>query len=71
MAQMTLEQYIKALGESPGHFLMQAGVSGGIWKTIQRGEPIAEAYAKKIAAYLSQEFDRTISIHDISGLKVC
>jgi hypothetical protein len=71
MAQMTLEQYINALGENEAHFFIQIGIPGGIWKTVKRGEPIAEAYAKKICVYLSKEFDRPIDVRDIAGLKTC
>lgn len=66
---MTLEQYIRALGDH--HFFLNVGIPSSIMKTVERGEPIAESYAKKICAYLSKEFERPITIADIKGLKTC
>ena len=72
MPQMTLEHYIKALGMTEGAFFFKLGMPLGLLKTLTHDElPICKAYAEKICVFLSQEFQRPITITDIKDLKVC
>lgn len=71
MAQMTLQQYIDALGGDSLSFCTKAGVPHGIMKTLGKDQPIAESYANRVCVYLTKEFERPITIADIKDIKTC
>lgn len=68
---MKLDQYIRALGMTEGHFFLEAKVPPGIAHTVERGEPVAESYARRIVEFLSKEFQRPITLRDVEDLRTC
>jgi hypothetical protein len=68
--KMELKEYLNALGNFSQFRLVHAtGLPIDVVKTALKGDPIALAYAQKIAQYLSQEFERDIQVTDIKELK--
>ena len=66
---MTIKEYARALGVADDYVYGQAKVPPGIKQIIDAGEPIAQSYAQKICDWLSREYNRIITIEDITGLK--
>ncbi len=68
---MTLEEYLRGLGMHT-IVLYRMGYSTGVpddaIKAAMEGRPIAHSYAVRMAAYLSQEYEREILPEDIVGL---
>lgn len=70
--KLTLAEHRKALGLSVSQLAQLAGVDKKVIVEAEylKGGPIAKVKAEKIAAALSKEYERPITINDVVGLKV-
>ncbi len=68
--RMSFQQYMKALGKhSEIRLERDTGMAHHVLGQIDLGEPIPLSSAKLICKWLSKQFERTIELENVSGMR--